>query len=147
MTDAPRGTRFILGLLAFGVVATVVYWVIWLGVDRDILASAHTESYYAFENAFPLADGFWVACGALAFVALLRRRASALLWCIAAGTTSIYLGLLDVLFDLQNGIYRSPDHGAVAVELAINGLTLSMGAVVLGWAWAKRRELARLHGF
>jgi len=26
-------------------------------------------------------------------------------------------------------------------------LTLAMGAVVIGWAWARRRELARFAGF
>jgi hypothetical protein len=72
---------------------------------------------------------------------LLRRRASALLWCIAAGSVSIYLGLLDVLFDLENGIYRSPDTGGVIVELVINVLTLSMGVVVLAWTWRNRGAL------
>jgi len=77
----------------------------------------------------------------LASVALVRRRPSALLWCIAAGSISIYLGLLDVLFDLENGIYRSPDTGGVVVELVINVLTLSMGVVVIVWAWRSRLAL------
>lgn len=144
--DVP-GRRFIIGVVVFGVVATVAYWVVWFGVDRELLASAHTESYYAFENAFPLADAWMALTGVAATTALVRRRASALLWCIAAGATSIYLGLLDVLFDLENGIYRSPDAGAVAVELTINALTLALGIVVLGWAWRNRQELARLGGF
>jgi len=143
----PRGRGFILGVLVFGVVATIAYWVVWFGIDREILASAHTASYYAFENSFPLADAWMVLTGVAATVALARRRASALLWCLAAGTNSVYLGLLDVLFDLENGIYRSPDGGAVAVEVCINVLTLAMGAVVIGWAWARRRELARFAGF
>jgi len=147
MTEGPRGARFILGVLIFGFVATVAYWVVWFGVDREILASAHTESYYAFENSFPLADLWMVATGLLAIVALVRRRASTFLWCVAAGSSSVYLGLLDVLFDLENGIYRSPDHGAVAVEVSINVLTIAMGAVVIAWAWAQRRELARFAGF
>jgi nicotinamide riboside transporter PnuC len=143
----PRGRGFVLGVLVFGVVATLAYWVIWFGVDREILASAHTASYYAFENSFPLADAWMVLTGVAATLALARRRASSLLWCVAAGTNSIYLGLLDVLFDLENGIYRSADGGAVAVEVSINVLTLGMGAFVIGWAWARRRELARLDGF
>jgi hypothetical protein len=136
-----RGGRFILGVLIFGVVATLAYWIVWFGVDREILASAHTASYYAFENSFPLADAWMVFTGVAASVALVRRRASTLLWSIAAGTNSVYLGLLDVLFDLENGIYAAPDHGAVAVEVVINVLTLSMGAVVLVWAWRERRTL------
>ena len=146
-TELPSGGRFVLGLLIFGVLATLAYWVVWFGVDREILASAHTESYYAFENSFPAADLWMGLTGIAASVALVRRRASALLWTIAAGSVSIYLGLLDVLFDLENGIYRSPDTGGVVVEVVINVLTLSMGTVVLVWAWRKRRELAAFAGW
>src|SRR4051812_13920894 len=113
--DLPRGARFVLGVLIFGVLSTVAYWVVWFGIDRELLAAAHTESYYAFENSFPLADSWLVACGVAAIIALVRRRASSFLWIIAAGSTSIYLGLLDVLFDLENGIYRSTDSGGVCV--------------------------------
>lgn len=146
-TELPRGGGFILGVLIFGVVATIAYWVVWFGVNRELLASAHTESYYAFENSFPAADAWMTLVGLAAAVALLRRRASALLWSIAAGATSIYLGLLDVLFDLENGIYRAPDTGGVVVEIIINVLTLSMGVVVLAWAWRKRRELSLFDGW
>ena len=139
--ELPRGGPFILGVLIFGVVATVAYWVVWFGIDREILASAHTASYYAFETSFPLADLWMTLAGFAASIALVRRRASALLWCIAAGSISIYLALLDVLFDLENGIYRSPDTGGVIVEVVINVLTLSMGVVVLIWAWRSRRAL------
>ena len=145
--DLPRGGRFILGVLIFGVIATLAYWFVWFGVDRDILASAHSESYYAFENSFPVADLWMAFAGLAASVALIRRRASALLWIIAAGATSIYLGFLDILFDLENGIYRSPDTGGVLVEIAINVLSLAFGAVVMIWAWRSRRELAQLGGW
>src|SRR3954471_8219604 len=119
-TEFPPGGRFILGVLIFGVLATAAYWVVWFGIDRELLASAQSESYYAFENAFPLADAWMVGSGLAGIIGLVRRRSSALLWCIAAGSISIYLGLLDVLFDLENGIYRSADQSAVIVEIAIN---------------------------
>jgi hypothetical protein len=145
--ELPRGARFILGVIIFGVLATLAYWLVWFAVDREILASAHTESYYAFENSFPAADLWMAGCGVLAAVALVRRRASSLLWIIAAGATSIYLGLLDVLFDLENGIYRSPDTGGVSVEIAINVLTLAFGTVIMIWAWRARHELIQLRGW
>src|SRR4051812_10606789 len=145
--DLPRGSRAILAVLVFGVLATAAYWLVWFGIDREILASAHSDSYYAFENSFPLADAWMVACGVAACIALVRRRASSLLWIIAAAATSIYLGLLDVLFDLENGIYRSADTGGVLVEVAINVLTLTFGTVIMIWAWRMRRELSRLGGW
>ena len=144
--DLPRGGRFVLGVLVFGVLATCAYWLVWFGIDREILAAAHTESYYAFENAFPVADLWMVFTGVAASVALVRRRASALFWIIAAGAISIYLGLLDVLFDLENGIYGSADTGGVIVEIAINVLTLAFGALILIWAWRARRALMRMGG-
>jgi hypothetical protein len=146
-SDLPRGGRFILGVLIFGELATLAYWGVWFGIDREILASAHTDSYYAFENSFPVADLWMAGCGVAAIAALVRRRASSLLWLTAAGATSIYLGLLDVLFDLENGIYRSPDTGGVVVEVLINVLTLAFGAVVMIWAWRMRRELSQLGGW
>jgi hypothetical protein len=145
--ELPRGGRFILGVIIFGWVATIAYWVVWFGIDRELLASAHTDSYYAFENSFPVADAWMAFAGVAATVALVRRRASAFLWSIAAGTTSVYLGLLDVLFDLENGIYHSSDTGGVVVEIAINVLTLSLGTVVLVWTWQKRRELSVFAGW
>lgn len=147
VSELPRGGRLILGVLIFGVVATLAYWVVWFGVDREILASAHTASYYAFENSFPLADLWMVATGLAAITGLLRRRASALPWTIAAGAISIYLGLLDVLFDLENGIYCAADSSGVVVEIVINVLTLSMGVVVLIWAWRQRRALSAFAGW
>lgn len=146
-SELPRGGRFILGVLIFGVVATIAYWVVWFGVDREILASAHSASYYAFENSFPIADAWLTFAGLGATIALFRRRASSLLWTIAAGSTSIYLGCLDVLFDLENGIYRSVDTAGVVIEIVINVLTLAMGVVVLSWAWQRRRELSAFAGW
>jgi hypothetical protein len=147
--ERPAGTGWVIAILIFGVLATIAYWVVWFGVDRDILASAHTTEYYAFENSFPLADAWMVVAGGSATWALWRRRAVSFFWCVASGAISIYLGALDVLFDLENGIYTASDGNTsgLVVELIINALTLTLGAVVLIWAWAQRRQLLRLGGF
>ncbi|HEV8245166.1 MAG TPA: hypothetical protein VGP93_05335 [Polyangiaceae bacterium] len=145
----PRQGRLVFGLLVFGFVATAAYWIVWFFVDRNLLASAHTKEYFAFENAFPAADAWMALSGLAGAIALQRRKASALFWCIAAGSTSLYLAGLDILFDLENGIYRasSGDWGAVVVELIINALTLFMGGYVVFWAWQRRKELARFDGW
>jgi hypothetical protein len=129
------------GLLWFGSLATIAYWVIWFGVDRSWLATADTPSYYAFENAFPLSDAWMAATGALAAVALSRRRPAALLWMLLAGSATVFLGGMDVLFDLENGIYVHGDPGNVAVEVFINVGCLVGGAAVMRFAWRHRRHL------
>jgi hypothetical protein len=138
---SPRFLGLTLGLVLAAFVALVAYWVIWFFVNRAWLASLDTPAYYTFENAFPAADG-WLAIGCvLGAWALFKRKASALFWLLAGGSASIYLGLLDVLFDLENGIYLAPngDWGAVATEAAINLYSLGVGAWALWFGWRHRR--------
>ena len=132
--------RFMIGLLWFGSLATLAYWVVWFGVDRTWLATADTPAYYTFENAFPLADGWMAATGALGAIALQRRRPQALLWMLLAGSAALYLAGMDVLFDLENGIYRVESGGAanLAVELFINVGCFLGGIAIIRHAWKHR---------
>jgi hypothetical protein len=136
------GVRVMIGLLWFGALATLAYWVIWFGVDRSWLATADTPAYYTFENAFPIADGWMAVTGALGAIALQRRQASALLWMLLAGSAALYLAGMDVLFDLENGIYRlAAANGGVAnlaVELFINVGCLVGGVAIVLFAWRYR---------
>ncbi len=136
--EAPRFLGLTVGLVAAAFVAMIAYWSIWFFVNRAWLASLDTPSYFVFENAFPAADGWLtVACGAGAW-ALWQRRQSALFWLLAGGSASIYLGLMDVLFDLENAVYRVGDAGAVGTELAINVYSLGVGAWALAFGWRNR---------
>lgn len=139
---APRGARA-LGWAMFAAAAiTVAYWAIWFFGGRELLASAHTSEYYTFENAFPAADGWLSLAALLAGVQLVRGRGSAIYWLFLTAGAGLYLGFMDVLFDLENGIYLVPkggDPSAVAIEIAINALTFALGGVGLWWAWRNRR--------
>jgi hypothetical protein len=137
----PRFYGLTLGLVLAAFVALVLYWFIWFFVNRDWLASMDTPAYYVFENAFPAADG-WLAVGCAGGAwALHKRKGSALFWLLAGGSASIYLGLMDVLFDLQNGVYLAPrgDWGSVVTEIAINVYSLGVGAWALDFGWRHRR--------
>ena len=47
--------RTVIVMLVVAIALDVAYWSIWF-TQRDWLASEHTQAYYDFENAFPLAD-------------------------------------------------------------------------------------------
>jgi hypothetical protein len=140
-TATPRGARA-LGFVALGVaLLSVSYWVIWYAGGRDLLASAHTPKYFAFENAFPAADGWLALCALISGIQLLRGRSSAIYWLFLTAGCGLYLGLMDVLFDLENGIYLVPKGGdpvAVGIEITINILTFTLVSVSLWWAWRNR---------
>jgi hypothetical protein len=130
--------RTVIVMLVVAIALDVAYWSIWF-TQRDWLASEHTQAYYDFENAFPLAD-LWlgVAC-LLALVTLRQRRPSALLWLLAAGSAGLYLGCMDLLYDVENGIFGKGAGGAV--EAAIVAITWVFSVTVLTWAWRHRGEL------
>lgn len=122
-------------MLGVAIAIDIAYWAIWF-TDRDVLASEHTQAYYEFENAFPLAD-LWlgVAC-LLALVGLLRGTRSATFWLVCAGSAGLYLFGMDLLYDLENGIFTSGGGGAI--EAGIVALTLVFSVTVLRFAWQRQ---------
>lgn len=146
MDTAPRGRGLIAGVMIFAALLILAYWIIWFLVDRNLLASLHTDAYYAFENAFPAADAWLGTLLLLATAGLLMRRPWGLLTGLMAGGAGIYLGCLDVLFDLENGVYRmsasgdaSGDASGAIIEIVINVLTFALGVVVTTYIWRHRR--------
>jgi hypothetical protein len=107
--------------------------------NRAWVESDTTDAYVAFENAFPLADAWLGLTCVLAFIALGRRSATALLWLIAAGSAGMYLFCMDVLYDLENDIYGKGAGGVI--EAGINLITLVFSVVALRWAWTRRDAL------
>jgi hypothetical protein len=144
--QAPHGARA-LGFVGLGVTLLIVaYWTIWYTGGRDLLASAHTAEYYAFENAFPAADAWLALCALISGVLLLRGRPSAIYWLFLTAGAGFYLGLMDVLFDLEHGIYLAANGGdpvSVGIEIALNLLTFTLSASILWWAWRNRGWAAR----
>jgi len=126
-----------LALLAVAVV-TVSYWAVWFA-DRSVLASETTSAYYDFENAFPLADGWWVLGLVASSWALLARRRLAFGTLLVAGGAGLYLFCMDVLYDAEHGIWAKGTGGAV--EALINVATLVINVAIVRWAWRRRAEL------
>ncbi|MCW2799224.1 MAG: hypothetical protein JWQ70_696 [Aeromicrobium sp.] len=130
-----RGIRV---MLVVAVIILVAYWTIWF-THRSWVESDTTAAYIAFENAFPLADGWLGLTCVFAFIALGRRWSTALLWLIAAGAAGLYLFGMDVLYDLQNDIYGKGAGGFI--EAGINLITLGFSLIALRWSWSRREQL------
>ena len=130
--------RRVTSILAIVIVLDVAYWVAWYA-DRSLVASNTRSAYYEFENAFPLADGWLAICCLGALLALRARSATALLWLLMAAGAAVYLFGMDVLYDLEHGIWWSSGGGVV--ELAINLLTGGVALVLLRWTWINRAEI------
>jgi hypothetical protein len=133
-----RGRRRVIGALLAGGVLLVLYWALWL-LDRTLLASDTRPAYYEFEAALALGDLWLAFCLLAAARALGAHRPTALLWLLAAGGAGGFLVAVDVLYNLQHGVWFASQRGLA--ELLRN---LASGAGTVGlfaWAWPRRAEL------
>lgn len=120
----------------------VLYWVLWFA-HRSLVAAATGSVYVNFEQSFPLADGFIVVVLLLSAWALARQRSAAVLLLLVGAGAGFYLGGMDVLFDIEHGIWSRGANGAI--ELAINTLTFAAALVIARWTWVNRRDLDRMN--
>jgi hypothetical protein len=130
--------RTIEGMLVVAILLDVAYWSIWF-TERSWIASEHRRAYYEFENAFPLADLWLGVVCVLALVTLHRRRGTALFWLLCAGSAGVYLFGMDVLYDLEHGIFLKGGGGAIEGVIVL--LTLVFSVTLLTWSWRHRLEL------
>jgi len=63
------------------------------------------------------------------------------LWMLLTGSATLYLASMDILFDVENGIYWRGNAANVAVEVLINLACLGGSIAVIAFAWRNRRHL------
>jgi hypothetical protein len=133
-----RTRRAMAGLLLAAALLIVAYWVAWLA-RRALVASETGAAYTQFEDAFPLADGWLALCLVAASYCLVTARRAAVFWLLAGGGAGLYLFAMDVLYDLQHGVWGKGANGVT--ELVINLVTLALSLFVLRWTWVRRDAL------
>jgi hypothetical protein len=133
-----RGRRRVIGALVTGTALLVLYRAVWL-LDRTMLASDTRPAYYEFSAALALGDLWLAFCLFAGARALAARRPAALLWLLAAGGAGGSLVAVDVLYNLQHGVWFASQRGLAEL---LRNLATAAGAVGLfAWAWPRRAEL------
>jgi hypothetical protein len=132
--------RILSGLLILGAVVTLAYWLnYFIAGDVWVLPDAW---YNAFEDAFPVADGWMALCMLVAGIGLWRRERFGALFGLMAGSALIYLAAMDITFNVEHGLYAMlPDSGAMITEAVINATSLGLGVATLLMCW--RRAASR----
>ncbi len=145
-TTRPAGVTVVAILMVVTAVLTMAFWVVFFadyeGQSQSFLAR-ECEGWFLWERSFPAADA-WMAIVCLAgAVGLWKMRPWGLLFSLVAGGALIFLGLMDALFFLQNGLYW-PVNFDVATELVIHAWVLAFGSFVIAYVWGKRSLLLRI---
>jgi hypothetical protein len=132
-------------LMLLTAVGTLLFWGTFfadLEGQRSGYLASRCDAWFAWEMSFPLADAWMAVTAILGAVGLWRMRPLGLLFGLVSGGAMVFLGLMDGLFFLRNGLYV-PLSGEIVVELFIHIWTTAFGLFAIFAIWSQRSLLNR----
>jgi len=142
----PREINFVIGAGIFAAIAIPLYFITWFAAPELIQArgpeAPDYHIYVNFEQAFILADGWLALFAVIGVFGLWKMRSWGFLFMLLAGSSAIYLGLMDLTYDLQHQMFV-PLTGEAAIELAIVLTLLILGPAIIMILWSRRRLFIR----
>ena len=89
-------------------------------------------SYIKFQKAFVAADSWAAICAAVSAIGLLTGQTYGPIFALITGSSLIFLGLMDIAFNLQNNLYRLlGTSGQMKLELFLNIWTIGYGTALI----------------
>ncbi len=140
-----RALRAVAVLLVLTGLGTVAFWVAFFAdyeAQQVGTFAQRCAAWFLWERSFPLADGWAALACFLGGVGLWRRRAWGAAWAWVAAGALVFLGLMDILFFIQNGLYW-PLTPEVALEAGIHLWVTGFGLAALWLVWRHRAALDR----
>ena len=113
-------------ILAVGIVG---FWIFFFKVENK--DPEKEEWYLRHERSFPLPDlGLITVCLLVAAVGLLIGQRFGIFFTTVAGGGLLFLGLIDLAFNLQNGLFKTKNMDAY-MSISIVSIVLVMGILSL----------------
>jgi hypothetical protein len=125
------------GLMVCTALATIAYWLIYFSSGAMMVRS--DAVYTGFESAFPLADGWMALSYLLAARFLWSGDRRALLCGLCAGSAMIFLGSMDLLFNIEQGHFKSPISAEMWEEIVIVATCWLFGPFTIWRLWTQPR--------
>ncbi len=120
-------------------VGIISFWIAFFSADLVKIDDPHLEEIYmAFESAFPVADISLSIVLIIGAIGLLKKMPFGVLFSLLGGASLIFLGLLDVSFNTQQGIYLL-GIGEAILNISINLLCLGGGVFLIVTIWKNRK--------
>ncbi len=121
-------------------ILTIAYWLFFFFVPDSVQSFPKEPSYMIYEKTFVAADLWMTLSFFLSAYYLLKKDKKGILWGLIAGGTFVYLGLMDSLYNIENGKYAFIFYGnnsqvGMIFELIINLASFIFGAATIIYVW------------
>lgn len=134
-----RTNRFIAGAEFVVALGIFLFWIAFFTQDVVSINDPHLkEIYMAFESAFPFADFYLSLMLIIGGIGLLKNKLYGYFFSVVAGASLIFLGILDVSFNFQNGLYSIRIQEAM-FNVLINLACLCFGIYLLFAIWKSKK--------
>ncbi len=119
-------------------VGIISFWIAFFSADLVNIDDPHLEEIYmAFESAFLIADISLSIVLIIGGIGLLKKVPFGFLFSLLGGASLMFLGLLDVSFNTQHGIYLL-GIGEAILNILINLLCFGGGIFLIVTIWKNR---------
>ena len=117
-------------LLILSAVCCIYYWIDFY--IKGAVQVVKEDWYVKFQKSFIIAD-LWMAISAIVgATGLLTEQAYGLLFALIAAASLIFLGLMDVTFNIQNNLYRLVGtSNQMKLEVFLNVWALGFGIATI----------------
>jgi hypothetical protein len=132
MPIANASTVFIVLEVLAGVF-TIIFWILFFFVPGSV-QSTDEKCYMVFQKSFVAADLWMSVAFFLSAYFLYHHEAVGVMWGIVAGGTFVFLGLMDVLYNIENGMYKHINSG-MFFEILINLVSIIFGSYTINYTW------------
>ena len=139
-----RDIDIVIGIGIFAFVSIAADWFFWFAVPGVVQSRTPADPdfavYSGYELAFPLPDAFVAIAALIGAIGLWRMKDWGFLSMLLAAGGAFFLGLEDLLFDLENHMFV-PFNVAAIIELAIVLVIMALGPIMTVLLWKHRKEL------
>lgn len=123
-------------LLIGTAIGLIYYWIDFY--TKGGVQAVNEDWYIRFEKAFAAADLWTAVCALVGAIGLLAGQTYGTLFTLITASSLIFLGLMDVTFNIQNNLYRLiGTSGQMKFELFINLWTLGLGITLIVLFWPR----------
>ncbi|WP_131809351.1 hypothetical protein [Mycobacteroides immunogenum] len=133
-----RGKNWVAAVLVAFAVGILGYWISFFTSGE--VHAAKDACYLVFQRNFPAPDGATALFGVISAVGLVRNKDWAVLWGLVAAGGILFLGLIDISYNVWNGMYSSFS-AAMLAENMINIVCMTLGPFLIYFLWSNRRKL------